>query len=52
MNNQRHVSLTITARAPGTPQHQAVSGFDLHENAVAESTNSRVAPAAGNRRQQ
>lgn len=25
MNNQRHVSLTITARAPGTPQHQAAS---------------------------
>jgi hypothetical protein len=28
LNNQRHVSLTKTARAPGTPQHQAASESD------------------------
>lgn len=35
MNNQRHVSLTITARAPGTPQHQAASECDLNAQADA-----------------
>ena len=28
LTNQRHVSLTKTARGPGTPQHQAASGCD------------------------
>ena len=38
-----------TARAPGTPQHQAASGCDLNENAVAECTNSRC--GTGSRKQ-